>query len=115
MAESYTRAGKVDWIAKGVDVGVQERRLEPGQEIPWHYHTIITDTTYCLEGTVRIEMLGPAQCVLLAVGERHAIPVERPHRITAHGDAACRFLLVQGVGKYDRHPVDPGAWCGPPG
>jgi len=115
MAQTYVRAGKVDWIAKGADVGVQERTLEPGHEIPWHYHTIITDTTYCLAGTVRIELLGPAEEVLLAVGERYAIPVGRPHRITAHGDPACRFLLVQGVGKYDRHPVDPKAWSGPTG
>lgn len=115
MTQSYVRAGKVDWIAKGVDVGVQERTLAPGHEIPWHYHTVITDTTYCLAGMVRIEMLGPAEQVLLAAGDRHAIPPNRPHRITAHGDGACRFLLVQGVGKYDRHPVEPGTWSGSPG
>jgi hypothetical protein len=22
----------------------------------------------------------------------------------------CRMLLVQGVGEYDRHPVDPKTW-----
>jgi quercetin dioxygenase-like cupin family protein len=110
MSEAYVRAGNVDWVAKGTDVGVQERALGPGQEIPWHYHTTITDTTYCLAGSVRIEMLGPAEEVILAVGERHAIPVNRPHRITANGNGACRFLLVQGVGVYDRHPVDPAQW-----
>ena len=45
MTETYVRAGNVTWIARGSDVGVQERTLAPGQEIPWHYHTIITDTT----------------------------------------------------------------------
>ena len=58
MTDTYVRAGKVNWIAKGSDVGVQERTLAPGEVIPWHYHTIITDTTYCIEGTVQIEMLG---------------------------------------------------------
>ena len=110
MNEPYVRAGKVNWIAKGSDVGVQERTLAPGQAIPWHYHTTIIDTTYCLDGTVQIEMLGPSEQVLLAPGQSHAVPINRPHKITAHGDRPCRFLLVQGVGTYDRHPVDPETW-----
>lgn len=114
MSGTYVRAGRVEWIAKGSDVGVQERTLAPGQEIPWHYHTAITDTTYCLDGTVRIELLGPAEQVLLVAGQSHAVPTNRPHRITPHGGEPCRFLLVQGVGKYDRHPVDPEAWTGCP-
>jgi quercetin dioxygenase-like cupin family protein len=112
MAEPYVRAGKINWIAKGSDVGVQERTLAPGQMIPWHYHTVITDTTFCIEGTVQIEMLGPPERVLLAVGESHIVPANRPHQVTASGGKACRFLLVQGVGKYDRHPVDPTTWKG---
>ena len=107
MAEPYVRAGNVNWIAKGTDVGVQERTLAPGQEIPWHYHSTITDTTYCIGGTVQIEMLDPPERVLLAVGESHAVTPKRPHRITPHGSSPCRFLLIQGVGAYDRHPVQP--------
>ena len=107
MTETYVRAGKQNWIAKGSDVGVQERTLSPGQQIPWHYHTIITDTTYCLDGTVQIELLDPSERVLLAVGERCTVPPHRPHRITPYGERACRMLLIQGVGAYDRHPVDP--------
>jgi mannose-6-phosphate isomerase-like protein (cupin superfamily) len=107
MTETYIRAGNVNWVAKGSDVGVQERTLAPGQMIPWHYHTIITDTSYCLEGTVQIEMLDPPERVLLTVGESFAVPTHRPHKITPSGDRPCRFLLIQGVGQYDRHPVDP--------
>lgn len=110
MTDTYIRAGKVTWIAKGSDVGVQERSLAPGQTIPWHYHTGITDTTYCLEGTVQIEMLDPPERILLGVGESHVVPTGRPHQLTPHGDRACRFLLIQGVGAYDRHPVDPASW-----
>jgi mannose-6-phosphate isomerase-like protein (cupin superfamily) len=110
MAETYIRAGTVNWIAKGSDVGVQERTLAPGQEIPWHYHTAITDTTYCIEGTVQIDLLDPSERVLLAIGQKHVVSTNRPHRVTPHGERPCRFLLVQGVGKYDRHPVDPVTW-----
>ena len=110
MTQPYVRAGKIDWIAKGSDVAVQERTLAPGQVIPWHFHTMITDTTYCIEGTVKIEMLGPTEQVLLTEGQRYALPPNRPHQVTPHGDRPCRFLLVQGVGRYDRHPVDPKTW-----
>ncbi|MGH9721421.1 MAG: cupin domain-containing protein [Bryobacteraceae bacterium] len=109
---NYVRAGKINWIAKGSDVAVQERTLAPGEVIPWHCHTIITDTTYCLEGTVQIEMLGPPERVLLSLGQSQVVQTNRPHQVTPHGDRPCRFLLVQGVGKYDRHPVDPKTWKG---
>ncbi len=114
MTEPYVRAGKINWIAKGSDVGVQERTLGPGDVIPWHYHTLITDTTICIEGTVQIELLGPSERVLLTTGNSYAVPVNRPHKITAAGSRPCRFLLVQGVGRYDRHPVDPATWQGKP-
>jgi len=110
MSEAYVRAGKVEWIAKGSDVGVQERTLAPGQEIPWHYHTTIVDTTYCLEGSVAIDLLDPPERVLLQVGEHHGVRNGRPHRISPEGETPCRFLLVQGVGQYDRHPIDPRRW-----
>jgi hypothetical protein len=29
MTEPYVRAGKINWIAKGSNVGVQERTLAP--------------------------------------------------------------------------------------
>jgi len=112
MSETYVRAGQINWSATGSDVRVQERTLAPGQEIPWHYHTVISDKTYCIEGTVQVEMLAPPERVLLAPGESHIVATNRPHRITPHGDHPCRFLLVQGVGKYDRHPIDPQTWKG---
>src|SRR5512139_3190643 len=113
MTETYVRSGNVNWIAKGSDVGVQERTLGPGDVIPWHYHSVITDRAYCLEGSLQIEMLGPPQRVVLAVGESYAVPVNRPHQLTCHGDRPCRFLLVKGVGPYDRNPIDPAQWKPP--
>jgi hypothetical protein len=85
-------------------------RSRPGQSIPWHYHTVITDTTYCIEGTVQVEMLGPPERVLLEVGESHAVPTNRPTRslLTAIDRAA--FSSYRASARYDRHPVDPKTW-----
>ena len=50
MTETYVRAGKINWIAKGSDVGVQERTLAPGEVIPWqlphphHRHDVLRRT-----------------------------------------------------------------------
>ena len=110
MTETYIPAGKINWSAQSCNFRVQVRTLAPGEVIPWHYHTIITDTTYCIEGTLQIEMLDPPERVLLAVGQSYVVPTNRPHQVTSHGEGLCRFLLVQGVGKYDRHPVDPTSW-----
>lgn len=106
MSATYVRGGKVDWIAKGTDVGVQKRALGPGGDAS------ITDTTYCIEDSIQIDMLDPPERVVLAVGERHPIPTHRPHQLTAHGGRPCRFLLIQGVGAYARHPIDPATWAG---
>ena len=57
-------------------------------------------------------MLSPPERVQLAVGQSHAVAANRPHKITPHGERPCRFLLVQGVGQYDRHPVEPESWQG---
>jgi quercetin dioxygenase-like cupin family protein len=110
MAETYVRAGKINWSATGSNVRVQERTLAPGQVIPWHYHTLISDKTYCLGGTVQIDMLDPSERIVLAVGESYMVPPNRPHHISPQGDEPCHFLLVQGVGEYDRHPIEPEAW-----
>jgi mannose-6-phosphate isomerase-like protein (cupin superfamily) len=60
-------------------------------------------------GTAPAKFNAPER-VLLAAGQSHAVPTNRPHQVTPHGNRPCRFLLVQGVGKYDRHPVDPKSW-----
>src|SRR5688572_32897302 len=98
MTAPYVRAGKVNWIAKGSDVGVQERTLGPGDSIPWHYHTVITDTRYCIEGRVQIEMLGRPERVLLAPGQSHSIPDHRPREYTACVGEPCCFCRERGVG-----------------
>jgi quercetin dioxygenase-like cupin family protein len=113
MAEQpYQRAGVIAVVARSADVMVQERTLQAGQVIPWHYHSTIADTAYALEGTVSIERLGPRERVLLTPGQRLVTPPGRPHQVTSAGPGACRFLLIQGVGPYDRHPIDPATWKG---
>ena len=79
--------------------------LAEGQEVPWHYHSRITDTFFCLEGALSVETRAPGARHLLSVGESCAVPPKTAHRVTGRDGGRVRFLIVQGVGTYDFCPV----------
>ena len=79
--------------------------LAAGQEVPWHYHSHVTDTFFCLEGTLSVETRSTETRHLLSVGESCAVPPKTPHRVTGHDGSRVRFLIVQGIGTYDFCPI----------
>jgi quercetin dioxygenase-like cupin family protein len=91
----------VEPVAIGNDVQARVFTLAPGEEIPWHFHSAVTDWYFVLEGALSIETRAPADSRLLTVGERYHIPPKTAHLIANRSDADARFLLVQGVGVYD--------------
>jgi quercetin dioxygenase-like cupin family protein len=103
---SYTIEGR-ELIAESDGLRVQVLTLRPGQEVPWHRHSVITDTFFCLDGPMLVELLDPEQRHVLPGGGRLSVPPGRPHRVTGEGTGGCRFVIVQGVGAYDYVPVDP--------
>lgn len=80
--------------------------LESGEATPWHYHTEVADQMLCLEGTVAVEYQKPSERVELCVGERCEVEVERVHRVVNLTTVRVKYLLVQGVGRYDFNVVD---------
>jgi mannose-6-phosphate isomerase-like protein (cupin superfamily) len=101
---------KVTTVIAGTDVQVREFVVAPKEEIPWHFHTAITDWCYCLEGQVRAEIYeaadaGEITTVVLSPGESCRIDPGRRHRLTNGGMTLCRYLLVQGGGQYDFNKV----------
>ena len=92
---------KISVIAKGADVLVREYVLGPGESIPWHHHTQVTDHYYGLEGKVLIETRAPLARRELVSGESTAVTPPTPHHASNPYGEPCRFLLIQGVGKYD--------------
>ena len=87
--------------------------LAAGQEVPWHYHSQVTDTFYCLEGVLSVETCAPNARHLLKVGESCAVPQMTAHRVTGHHGSRARFLIVQGIGTYDFCPVTRGLKASP--
>jgi len=92
-------------VADGVDVRVQVLTMAAGENVPWHYHTEITDTFVCLEGTCVVETRAPRAEHVLEPGDRCAVPPNTAHLVHGLDDGPCKFLIVQGVGVYDFMPV----------
>ena len=88
-------------VAKGADVLVREYTLDPGEAIPWHRHTEVSDYYYGLEGMVVVETREPRARHEIRVGQSATVRPPTIHQVSNPGQQPCRFLLVQGVGKYD--------------
>ena len=88
-------------IAQTPEVRVAEFALAPGDGQPWHHHSEITDTFYALEGLTEIEIRAPAQRRILRPGEKFSVPPGSVHRARNAHEGPSRYLLIQGVGKYD--------------
>ncbi len=88
-------------IVAGSDVRARLYTLAPGDVIPWHYHSEVTDWYFCLAGKLSIETRAPRAHELLDAGGNYTIPPKTAHRISNGGEHDCRFLLLQGVGRYD--------------
>ena len=88
-------------VAKVADVLVREYTLDPGEAIPWHRHSETSDYYYGLEGVVVIETRYPPTRHEIGVGQSATVTPPTVHHVSNPGTQPCRFLLIQGVGKYD--------------
>ena len=100
QAQLY-QAKNISVVAKGSDVLVREYVLGPGEFIPWHHHTQVSDHYYSLEGVVLIETRARDSRRELNPGESATVIPPTAHHVSNSSDKPCRFLLIQGVGKYD--------------
>ena len=106
MAGAGYTVKNIESIAEGSDLRARLYTLAPGDIIPWHYHSGVTDWYFCIGGTLRIQTRAPRADERLAVGGRYAIPPKTAHQISNGGNAEdCRFLLLQGVGAYDFNKI----------
>lgn len=98
-------------VVAGSGFQAREFTVAPDEEVPWHYHTEVTDWCYCLEGVVAAQVrdrAAPGDVTLrrLAPGESCRIEPNTVHRLTSGSDGACRYLLLQAGGNYDFNKVD---------
>ena len=94
-------------IAQSEGLRVQVLTLAAGQSVPWHHHTQIADTFFCLEGPMVVETREPDGVQVLQPGDRFTAAVGQPHYVHGLDDGFCKFVIVQGVGVYDYIPESP--------
>ena len=93
-------------ILETADVRVRIMFLEAGDATAWHFHTEVTDRMLCLHGAISVEYQDPGESLTLVCGERCEVAVKRLHRVVNLSSEVAKYLLVQGVGRYDFNPVD---------
>jgi quercetin dioxygenase-like cupin family protein len=92
-------------VMEGADMRVVMLTLSAGECVPWHFHSDITDRFFCLEGPMVVETRAPRRANQLKAGESCIVPPKTAHYVHGKDDGPCRFLVLQGVGAYDNHPV----------
>ncbi len=93
-------------IAETDDLRVQILTLAADEEVPWHYHTQVTDSFVCLHGPMVVTTRDPDRRHELKTGDVLEVPPETVHRVTGKDAGACSFVIVQGIGAHDFFPVD---------
>jgi quercetin dioxygenase-like cupin family protein len=91
-------------VAEAPGLRVQILTLGPGHCVPWHHHSEITDTFFCLEGPMLVATRAPDTVHELNVGETCTVPAMLSHEVKGCDDGPCKFAIVQGVGAYDFVP-----------
>ncbi len=90
------------------NVRVRVMELAPEAATTWHRHSAVTDHMVGLSGRLRVELADPAEICELPPGQMCRVGVGRLHRVVNTGGTdPARYLLIQGVGRYDYQPVEP--------
>ena len=101
---AYEAEGRIT-LAEVPGLRVRQLSLAAGQCVPWHYHSQITDTFFCMKGPLSIRTRDPDAEFVLAPGETVAIPLGQHHYAAGVDLQSCQFMVVQGVGTYDYVPI----------
>jgi quercetin dioxygenase-like cupin family protein len=96
---------EIEVILKTDSVRARIMSLDPREIADWHYHTVVTDDIFCLTGEILVRSKGPDEENKLTLGKRCQIKAGRIHQLENLGNDEARYLLIQGVGKYDFNAV----------
>lgn len=110
-AHPHYEVQKISTVVAGAGFQVREFTVAPGEEVPWHYHSEVTDWCYCLEGVISAETRDRSAAdkitaLNLTPGQSCRIEKGTVHRLANGSEKVCRYLLVQAGGQYDFNRID---------
>jgi|SRR3989338_5102628 len=88
-------------LIKTDNVSVRIMELGEGEALPWHHHSEVVDYIFALDGEIEIQLRSPDEKVALTPGGRCEVSTGRVHRVVNMCQKKTKYLLIQGVGKYD--------------
>lgn len=88
-------------ILKTDNVRIRIVHLGPHEVASWHSHSEVTDNMFCLSGRMSVRMKDPDEETFLLPGERCTVAQGREHQVVNAQPEMTKYLLVQGVGRYD--------------
>ncbi len=88
-------------VAEVPGLRVRMLTLAEGQCVPWHYHSEITDTFFCMEGPLRVQTRAPRADYVLQAGQTCAVPPMTAHYVSGVDHKPAKFMVIQGEGTYD--------------
>ncbi|BBX59034.1 hypothetical protein MSHO_43790 [Mycobacterium shottsii] len=97
----------IDVVMETPDLRVSRFTLAPHGVLPWHLHSQIVDYFVGITGNVEVETRDPVERIELAPGVEFRVRPGRPHVVRNNGAELATYLIVQGVGAYDRIPAPP--------
>jgi mannose-6-phosphate isomerase-like protein (cupin superfamily) len=90
------------------EVRVAEFTIGPNSVGSVHMHTHVNELVICLEGLMLVHQQDLAS-VSLAPGQRTTIPAGTVHTVENPDAEPCRYMVIQGPGKYDLVRFNPAA------
>lgn len=96
---------ETEMVAETPDLRVVRLTLGPGECVPWHWHTNISDHFVCVQGALEIETRAPRAMHRLRPGQEAVVPAKVAHIVRNASSGTSQFLVIQGVGDYDYQPV----------
>lgn len=72
-----------------------------GEDIPWHWHTNVSDTFFGMEGVAVVKTRAPAARFEIGPGQTTVVPPKRAHHVSGKDGGRCKFAVLQGIGTYD--------------
>lgn len=82
------------------EVRVAEFSIEPASVGSVHYHTAVNELCICLEGNMLVHQRD-RDPIALSPGQRTTIPAGVVHTVENPGQILCKYMVVQGPGRYD--------------
>ena len=86
-------------LAEAPSLRVRRIALGHGQCVPWHYHSQVTDTFFCMRGPMQVKTRSPDEMQVLQAGGTYAVKAGTAHYVSGVDGRPLRIYGGAGNGR----------------